>query len=80
MNVRILIKQIKIRKAKEVLYSLASKIQNIKYAYELKNELGNLKNLFQWLSASVGAIVNKEAALPAPPAVSNIQGSIFDDI
>ena len=69
-----------IRKAKEVLYSLASKIQNIKYAYELKNELGNLKNLFQWLSASVGAIVNKEAALPAPPAVSNIQGSIFDDI
>ena len=72
MNVRILIKQIKFVKQ--------SKIQNIKYAYELKNELGNLKNLFQWLSASVGAIVNKEAALPAPPAVSNIQGSIFDDI
>ena len=69
-----------VTKKGEVVRLLNPYEKSQKYAYELKNELGNLKNLFQWLSASVGAIVNKEAALSAPPAVSNIQGSIFDDI
>ena len=66
-----------IKKAKEVLYTMASEIKGTKYSFQLSDGSEQLKEIFQWLSMSVCTIVNENDNLPAPPA-SQIPTSIFD--
>ena len=66
-----------IKKAKEVLYTMASEVGGVKYSFQLSDGPEQLKNIFQWLSTSVCTIVNESDNMPAPPA-AQIPTSIFD--
>lgn len=66
-----------IKKAKEVLYTMASEIDGFKYSFQLSDGPDQLKKIFLWLSSSVRAIVNENDNMAAPP-VPQIPTSIFD--
>lgn len=66
-----------IKKAKEILYTISSTVDGEKFAYQLNDGPEQLKKIFQWLSVSVRAIVNKTGNISLPPA-KQIPTSIFD--
>lgn len=66
-----------IKKAKEVLFTMASEIKGTKYSFQLSDGHDQLKKIFLWLSSSVRAIVNENDNMSAPP-VPQIPTSIFD--
>lgn len=73
------------KRAKEVLYSLASSASvdksnstaQSKFAYQLSDGPEQLKNIFLWLSNSVRAIVNEDKSIDSPPA-NTLPTSMFD--